>query len=237
MTAFRKRLHDDQQGVTLIELLVVTILVGIIGGMILTTLLAVQRVTTTTEQRLITIDDARIAANTMQRRLRGAFRPTTTDPLLEEGGDQAVQFLTIVPGQAEPNRIRIYVDPATNEISQDTQRANVDSGPTTSNAADTDGVWNFGDFDVVTRPLLANVDAGAALFAYYDLGSCPDGDPEDPACVPLPFTDGDISVAGRNTVDLIEVTIAAQGGNAVNTPLVLTSRILLRNNTYNLTGS
>lgn len=229
-----RELHDDQQGVTLVELLVVTILIGIIGGMILTTLIAVQRVTTTTEERLITIDEARIAANVMQRQLRGAFRPTTTEPLLEAGGDRSIRFLTIVPGQAEPNRITIYVDPVTNEILQDTQRANVGSGPL---AGDGDEVWNFGDFDVVTRALLANVDAAAALFAYYDLDSCTDGDPDAAGCDPLPFTAGELSANGRNVVDMIEVRIAAEGGIRINNPLVLESRISLRNNTYNLSGA
>lgn len=205
--------RDD--GLTLVELLVVMLLMGILGSMVATTFVVMQRTSRETDALLGAIGEARIASNAMTKTLRTAVRGTSTDPLLRVATDREVRFLSDVKGRTEPELIALVVEG--DEIVQLRWQADPGSGP----------AWTFSG-DPVRRSLLANIPTDTVVFTYRDLDRCAVGALDD--CEPLATGASGLSPMDRNSVDVVDVVVPATGRGI--DPFPLETRVLLRNEAF-----
>ena len=121
MTARFRRIRRDDSGLTLVELLVSIVLLGLIGTIVFTSVLATQRAAESSRQVNDLNEEARLVLNRMSRELREAKRITAvTNPMgpgYSATSDSSVTFEVdfngngiIEPTAADPEELTYFYD-------------------------------------------------------------------------------------------------------------------------------
>ena len=127
MTARLRRLRRDESGLTLVELLVSIVLVGLIGSIIFSSVMATQRAAESSRQTNDLNEEARLVLNRMSRELREAKRITAVvnpmGPGYSATSDSSVTFEvdfngngTIEPTAADPEELTYYYDVSAQQL-------------------------------------------------------------------------------------------------------------------------
>jgi prepilin-type N-terminal cleavage/methylation domain-containing protein len=116
----RRRAHDDQRGFTLVELLVVMVIFGIVGTVVMASIIGAINATSKGEERVHAYNDLQRGLERVGRELRAAS-PLRLDP---SGNYRDAVGARIVRG-GEPTEYRYYLADAgdgTTELREDVRR-------------------------------------------------------------------------------------------------------------------
>jgi prepilin-type N-terminal cleavage/methylation domain-containing protein len=127
MSARWERLRRDDSGLTLIELLVSMVLMGLVGTMVFTSVIATQRAAESSRQVNDLNEEARLVLNRMARELREARRVTAVvnpmGPGYNANADTSITFEvdfngngTIEPNAADPEVLTYFYDVSTQQL-------------------------------------------------------------------------------------------------------------------------
>jgi prepilin-type N-terminal cleavage/methylation domain-containing protein len=127
MRARLERLRQDDSGFTLIELLVSMVLMGLVGTMVFTSMMATQRAAESSRQVNDLNEEARLVLNRMSRELREAKRITAvTNPMgpgYNANNDTSVTLEvdfdgngTIEPNAADPEELTYFFDVSAQQL-------------------------------------------------------------------------------------------------------------------------
>lgn len=210
----------DEAGVTLVEMLVVIVIMGIVGGIVTTSFIGIERVNREHRERLDDLGDARVAITEVSRQVRASIRLNSTAPLLTVASPTSLEFLANQPDVAD-GPIKLRYDILGGVLTETRWLPDAGSAPDYTYTG-----------TPITRTLAADLTAASA-FSYLDLGLCP----SDPSlCTPLdaeadPATG--LTFADRNTVDTVRFDISVQGSTdpAIGATTFETA-VLLRNSPY-----
>ena len=127
MSARWERIKRDDSGLTLIELLVSMILMGLVGTIVFTSVLATQRASESSRQVNDLNEEARLVLNRMSRELREAKRITAVinpmGPGYSATSDTSITFEvdfngngTIEPTAADPEELTYFYDVSAQQL-------------------------------------------------------------------------------------------------------------------------
>ena len=127
MSARWERIKQDDSGLTLIELLVSMILMGLVGTIVFTSVLATQRASESSRQVNDLNEEARLVLNRMSRELREAKAITAVvnpmGPGYSATSDTSITFEvdfngngTIEPSASDPEELTYYYDRANRRL-------------------------------------------------------------------------------------------------------------------------
>jgi prepilin-type N-terminal cleavage/methylation domain-containing protein len=127
MSARWERIRRDDSGLTLIELLVSMILMGLVGTIVFTSVLATQRASESSRQVNDLNEEARLVLNRMSRELREAKAITAVvnpmGPGYSATSDTSITFEvdfngngTIEPTAADPERLTYFYDVSAQQL-------------------------------------------------------------------------------------------------------------------------
>lgn len=157
-----RRLRGEA-GTTLPELLVVMVLMGVVGSVVVSWQIGMQRSTAGFTARVNDQADLRTAMAHMTRDLRMAIRPSTGVPaFLPESTASDVRFY-VNADSGPPLRVRYFTEPASDGGTQLVR----ESTP----AAGSPGSWNWPAGGTRRTVLVRALVAGAPLITYYDVAS------------------------------------------------------------------